>query len=158
VLLGGGAVEEIDQAPAQILDVALERTKGKKREKIAPDSADGLFHGFGGWRRLQGAQVASVIKMTEFEGGEYRRESAGHELCLSFHLGPAAHPPDAQPPGHRRKRRQHRRAKPGNPGQCRVERAGAQAPTRPDWPRVATASAMAQACASSGEGLSVDLR
>src|SRR3546814_15189482 len=42
----------------------------------------------------------------------FRSESAGHELCLSFHLGPAAHPPDAQPPGHRRKRRQHRRATP----------------------------------------------
>ena len=52
VLLGGGAVEEIDQAPAQILDVALERAKGEKREKIAPDSADGLFHRFGGRRRL----------------------------------------------------------------------------------------------------------
>jgi hypothetical protein len=145
VLLGGGAVEEIDQAPAQILDVALERTKGKKREKIAPDSADGLFHGFGGWRRLQGAQVASVIKMTEFEGGEYRRESAGHELCLSFHLGPAAHPPDAQPPGHRRKRRQHRRAKPketrdnaGWSGQARKRQHGRIGPgLRPParWPK-----------------------
>ena len=34
---GGSAVEEIDEAPGQILGIGFEGSIGKQREKIAPD-------------------------------------------------------------------------------------------------------------------------
>ena len=67
MLLGGRAVEEIDEAPAQILDVAFERGEGEEREEIAPDGADGLFERLGRWRRFHRALVARQVEMAEFE-------------------------------------------------------------------------------------------
>lgn len=45
MLLGGGAVEEIDQAPAEIFDVAFDRRVRHRREEVAPDGGDGLLEG-----------------------------------------------------------------------------------------------------------------
>src|SRR3546814_5282216 len=71
MLLGGRAVEEIDEAPAQILDVAFERGEGEEREEIAPDGADGLFERFGRRRRFHRALVAHPVEMAEFESIEH---------------------------------------------------------------------------------------
>jgi hypothetical protein len=152
--LGGCAMEEVDEAPGELLGVVLERGVGEQGEEVGPDGGERLLHGFGSGR-FRGSIAGDPLdlEMAELELGELGGKAGVHLVSprVSDAGGPA---PGARGPGRPPLRTASEAA--GNPRPRLARAAARSAATRAESRRVAARRRRVRALSRAGPAALLD--